>query len=501
MPATTSSQATGPSTLARGALSLFDTISSTLANLAPVEGVFLSITLVVAAMGSQAPWGFLLAGIAILATGNTLSEFSSSIPSAGSFVTFVGRGVGGKAPRAGAVLGGITYYLLMICYPVTVGAVVVFMGSWVSSLLNWGNAGWLAVTLGGVALAVPLLLRGVVISARASFIMFCSEALGLIVLAVVVLIRAHGQLGAPFHSFGGAPGGFRGLAGLTFALAVSGFIGWENSGALAEESRNPRRYIPITVYSSVAIIAGLYVLSSWAAVAGFASWKGQVAGVNFLGSPAEATPFLDLSRHFSGWFDWFIGLVGFTSSFGCFIAAANSQSRITFNGARAGLLPRPFAAVSARTKVPWASVLVYVGLLALLVVVPYFAMHGDAVSIFSDEAGIGTVPILVAYLLANIALPLHVLAVRRSQFHLVRHMLVPLLGSAVLVYGIYEFVQPSQPPPANVFWAWTLGIIVLAIAATAFAYLRDPAALRHAVNAGPEFVQSGESVESVQEDA
>jgi hypothetical protein len=63
-------------------------------------------------------------------------------------------------------------------------AVVVFMGSWVSSLFNWGNAGWLAVTLAGLALTVPLLLRGVVISARAAFVMFCSEALGFIILPV-----------------------------------------------------------------------------------------------------------------------------------------------------------------------------------------------------------------------------------------------------------------------------------------------------------------------------
>jgi amino acid transporter len=88
--------------LAHGALSLFDTISSTLANLAPVEGIFLSITLVVVAMGSQAPWAFLIAGIAILATGNTMSEFSKSIPSAGSFVTFIGRGIGPRAPRTGS---------------------------------------------------------------------------------------------------------------------------------------------------------------------------------------------------------------------------------------------------------------------------------------------------------------------------------------------------------------------------------------------------------------
>ena len=486
--ATTKSADTQQPRLAGGALSLFDTISSTLANLAPVEGIFLSITLVVVAMGSQALWAFLIAGIAILATGNTLSEFAQSIPSAGSFVTFIGRGFGARLPRTGSALSGVTYYMLVICYPITIAAVVVFMGSWVSSLFGWGNAGWLAVTLAGLALTLPLLLRGVVISARAAFIMFCSEALGLIILSVVVLARAHGHLGAPLHASGGSPGGMSGLVGFTFALAVSGFVGWENSGALAEESRNPRRYIPITVFSSVVVITLLYVLSSWAAVAGFAAWKGPVAGVNFLGSPVEATPFLDLSRHFSPWFDWFIGLVGFTSSFGCFVAAANSQTRITFNGARAGLLPAPVAAVS-RNKVPWASVCIYVGLTVALVVVPYFTMHGNAVSIFSDEASIGTAPILIAYLLANVALPLHVLATDRSRFSLLRHVAIPLVGTAVLVYGVYEFVQPNQPPPANVFWAWILGIVVVAAAAAAMVWVRRPDAIGRAAWIGPEFVE------------
>lgn len=481
---------TGHVTLARGALSLFDTVSSTLANLAPVEGIFLSITLVVVAMGSQAPWAFAIAGVAILATGNTLSEFSKSIPSAGSFVTFVGRGFGARMPRTGSALSGLTYYMLAICYPITVAAVVVFMGSWVSSLLDWGNAGWLAVTLVGMALALPLLLRGVVISARASFIMFCSEALGLIILSVVVLIRAHAHFGAPFAASGGSPGGFRGLAGLTFALAVSGFIGWENSGALAEESKNPRRYIPITVYASVAIIAFLYVLSSWAAVSGFADWKGTVSGVNFLGT--EATPFLDLSRHFSPWFDWFIGVVGVTSSFGCFLAAVNSQARITFSGARAGLLPRQAARLN-RAKVPWVSVVLYVSLVVALVVIPFATMHGDAVAIFSDEAGIGTVPVLIAYLFANAALPLHVLTTDRARFSILKHVLIPLAGSAVLIYGIYEFVQPDQPAPANLYWAWILGIVVLSALATVLVYLRRPENLRLAGTIGPEFVPEAAS--------
>ena len=115
-------------------------------------------------------------------------------------------------------------------------------------------------------------------------------------------------------------------------------------------------------------------------------------------------------------------------------------------------------------------------------------MHGNAVSIFSGEAGIGTVPILVVYLLANLALPIYILATNRSAFRFIKHALVPLLGSAVLVHGVYEFVQPSQPPPANWYWAWILAIKVIAVVATAGAYLRKPEALERAGTVGPEFV-------------
>jgi hypothetical protein len=122
-------------------------------------------------------------------------------------------------------------------------------------------------------------------------------------------------------------------------------------------------------------------------------------------------------------------------------------------------------------------------------VIPYFTLHGDAIAIFSDEASIGTVPILIVYLLANIALPLHVLATDRASFRLVRHILIPLAGSAVLLYGVYEFVQPNQPAPANSYWKWILAIVVIAAAGTAIVYARRPEAIRRAGLIGPEFVQ------------
>ena len=68
-------------------------------------------------------------------------------------------------------------------------------------------------------------------------------------------------------------------------------------------------------------------------------------------------------------------------------------------------------------------------------------------------------------------------------------MAIPLVGTAVLVYGVYEFVQPSQPPPANIYWAWILAIVVVAAVGTALVYARSPDAIARAGTIGPEFVQ------------
>ena len=85
--------------LQRNALNLFQILSSNLAVLAPAEGIFLSIGLAVAFLGSRAPWAFLIAAVAILTTINTLSEFSRVRPSAGSFISLIGNSLQGYSPK------------------------------------------------------------------------------------------------------------------------------------------------------------------------------------------------------------------------------------------------------------------------------------------------------------------------------------------------------------------------------------------------------------------
>src|ERR1051326_7477976 len=143
-------------------IGLFDTTSSTLANIAPALSVFLTIPAIVIAMGSQARWAFALAAVAILASGNSLIEFTRRMPSAGGFISYItraaqGRGARGRAApgRVGGFLGAMTFYLLLFIYPISVGSVVVFIGSWTVGYTGWPTGTWIWIPLAAEALRGP----------------------------------------------------------------------------------------------------------------------------------------------------------------------------------------------------------------------------------------------------------------------------------------------------------------------------------------------------------
>src|SRR5258707_5334509 len=75
--------------LQRGALHLIDIATATMANVAPAMSFYFSFALIAAAAGIASPLTIIVAGIAIALLGNTLAEFSRSIPSTGSFITFI----------------------------------------------------------------------------------------------------------------------------------------------------------------------------------------------------------------------------------------------------------------------------------------------------------------------------------------------------------------------------------------------------------------------------
>ncbi len=451
--------------LQRNALNLFETIASTLANMAPAEGIFVALTVAVAFMGTVAPWAFLLAMIGIFASANTMSEFSRTRPSAGSFVSFIANGIQGYFPRAALFVSTTCFTILMLGYIISTASAVAFLGYWLQIWLpNWN---WIFISVVVLLAAVPLLLRRVVVPTLWSFVLFLIEAVALLFMAIALLFMAHNQLTVPFTSTGGSPGGLSGLV-LAFPIAVLGYVGWDNSGALSEETKHPRRTVPITVFVSIFIVGMIYFLTSYAMVMGFAGMKFADPMAALSDTQHQASPFVTVAEHYMPWFLAILAVIGVTSSAGYYIGSAVSQTRIIFNSGREGLLPSFFARViSAAKPVPYVSILVYVLLSVALVVLP--GLWLSAVDVFTDEAIIGTVLVALIYLLANIALPFYFWKYQRSRFNWFKHIVVPLIGVAVLVLPIGSFFVPSNPPA----FVWIfLGLLAVSAAWGLYVVLR-----------------------------
>jgi amino acid transporter len=465
--------------LRRGAIGLSDALASTLSNMAPVEGIFIVLVLVAAAMGTLTPWAFMLGALGILLTGWNVAQLARRIPSAGSYVGFAYHGVGAIRPSWSRGAAAFTFYLSLLSGPITIAAVVVFLGSWLQSAASLSNIWWLYIALAVIAVTAPIILRGIVASAKTALLFFLFEAGGLLLISVIILVRSGDSISAPLHAHGGTPGGWGGIVGITFAVAVSGFIGWENSASLAEEIRNPRKVIPVAILGSISVVAVLYLIATWAATAGYVHWLGNDGGSARLGDFTNAAPFVELADHYAHWFHWGVIAIGVVSPAACFLAAITACSRWTFASARGGLLPKRLARISERTGVPAAAVWLWLGIVAALCVVPYFLLHGNAVTVAAYEAGIGTVPLMLVYVLTSAVTPIYIRRHDRATFSVLAHVLPSVTGVAVVGYGVYEFVLPNQPSPANTFWAYILALFVIAAVAAAIAVrLRGDAVAR-----------------------
>jgi amino acid transporter len=258
--------------------------------------------------------------------------------------------------------------------------------------------------------------------------LFGFEMLLLIVVSVWVLVDNSGNLNLtpfePSHLLSGAKG-----LGLGFPIAVYMFIGWENSASLAEETDNPRRAVPRAIYLSIALMALSYVLFAYVTVVGY-KYNATALAANLAG-----VPFVTVAQGVLGAAAFLAYLAGFTSILGSLVAATNSQARLIFNSGREGLLPAVTGRLSARYRTPWVAFVIF--LVVALGLVYGFGWGLQPVVYFGDAATLGAIPVIVVYLVVNLALPVYYRRTHPDQFSLLKHLILPLLGVAAIAFPLY----------------------------------------------------------------
>ncbi|MBV9415198.1 MAG: APC family permease [Solirubrobacterales bacterium] len=448
----------GEGRLARGVLSDVDIAAATVADMAPAMSFFFGFATIVTAAGIAAPLTVIAGAIAIGLLGNTLSQFSRSRPSTGSFVTFIGSAFGGYSAVVTAVVL-CTGYIIAVASVVTIsgGLAEMILKQYLSITVPW-QAISAALTLGALALIVT----GAKPSTKVAAVLFAFQVLLLLVVAIALLIEHSGYINTkpldPSHLYRG----FSGLS-LGFPLAVYLFVGWENSAALAEEHHNPRAGVARAVFSSILVVGVLYVFLSYATVVGFNDNAGALSNAQI--------PFITAAGTVASGLVFIAYIAGFTSICSCLISATNSQARIIFNSGREGLLPSVTARLTERGRTPWVAFSVY---LALALGLSYvFGWNTDPVKFFGEIATMGTILIALTYLVANLALPVYYRRYERERFSNVKHLLLPLLGAVAIGYPLYELVKPGQPAPFDRYPLIAAGVVVGALIWGAIAYGRD----------------------------
>jgi APA family basic amino acid/polyamine antiporter len=221
------------------------------------------------------------------------------------------------------------------------------------------------------------------------------------------------------HHYGGIMG-ILGAAGTVFFA----FIGFDAVSTAAQETKNPKRDMPIGILGSLAICTVLYILFAHVLT-------GMATVEDFRTGGKEASVAFAINKYMIGyeWLAQFVTvaiLAGFSS---VILVMLLGQSRVFYAMGKDGLLPKSFGELHPKYKTPYKANLV------ILVIVGLFAafIPGDIVG---DMTSIGT---LFAFILVCFS----VIVLRKTEPNLKREFktpfvpLVPILGIIVCLAMIY----------------------------------------------------------------
>ncbi len=409
-------------------------------------GIFVIIGEAIGESGPALVISFVLAGVTCIFSALSYAELASTIPVSGSAYTYA-------YATMGEVLAWIIGWDLILEYGVSVAAVAVGWGAYLTELLDSlfgitlsdaislppGDGGKVNVPAFFLVLAVAaLLISGIRQSARSNTVMVIIK---LVVLVFFIVVAATAFNGDHFSDF--APNGWSGIENAA-ALIFFAYIGFDAVSTGSEESKNPGRDLPIAIIGSLVIATILYILVSLAAVGALPA--DQLAG-------QDAPLAIALSE--GAGIAWGADIV----TFGALVAITSvvltilyGQTRVAFSMCRDGLMPPKLATVWEKTRTPVILTLVFA--IPIAVLAAFVPLKEIA-----ELVNIGT---LFAFFIVNIA----VIWLRRSKPDMERGYRVPLVPVVPIIGALLcVYLMTKLPGTTWVrFGLWLLlGMVIYAL--------------------------------------
>jgi amino acid transporter len=443
--ATTPAQKTAAPPGLKRSLSVWQAVGLSLALMAPSMAANINPQ-GAAGAGRAVPLAFLIAAVGVLLVAYTFVRLCQYYRHSGSVYAFVGATLG---PRAGVVAGWGLAGTYMFYAVTTASAAGIFGAGLLDSLGIWKNQpAWAPILIVGIVLVLALVLAALPARGGTNVLLIvevCTVTLILIVTVIVFVRLLKGDAPGGSHFtwsvFSPQPGVGASALFLGVVFGFLSFAGFEASSTLGEEAHNPTRDIPRAILG-VAIFGGIYfVVVTAAEVMGFGtSVKGLAA---FQASPSLLG---DLGSSYVGsWVGNVITAGTTVSAFGCCLACTVGAARLVYAMSRDTFGEGRGAGKTSRWGTPaYATGIVTVCVVVIFAV--YIAVSAHASSVaqngFLWSGTIGTLILLVAYVLATIGMTLLVFVRRRMPAVPMWQVVIPIAGIIVLGYTLYRNVYP-----------------------------------------------------------
>lgn len=448
----------------RRELSLWEAIGISLALMAPSMAANINPQGSASLVGRAVPLTFILATLGVLLVAYTFVRLTQRFHHSGSVYGFVGATMG---PRTGIVAGWALTGTYVFYGVVTAMAGGRFAADFLNATGAWKNPPtWSGFILGGIGMALVWWIaispaRG---GTRLLLLVEAVTVTLILVVTVVVFVKlathtAPNHLALDWSVFSVPKGTSASVLFLGVVFGFLSFAGFEAAATLGEEAKHPRRDIPRAILG-VAIFGGVYfTIVTAVEVMGFGtSASGMKAYVN------SGSLMGDLSRaYLANWVGELITAGAMVSAFGCALACMVGASRLVYALGRDGISLKTFDHVSAKRGTPTRATGAVILAVYAITAFTWFILRSDPFTLFVQSGTIGTLILLVVYVLATIGMT-RLVFFSGQKVAGSWQVAIPIAALLVLGYTLFRNIWPL--PTGSAWWGPAVAIawIVVGVA-------------------------------------